>query len=211
VRAQFDHLVVAIRSLPEGIAQFERLTAVRAAIGGVHPNRGTENALVSLGPGAYLEIIAPQSVADLSPRDAAMRAIERLRIVSWAVAVDDVVSAAEALDAGGFATTPPQSGSRVTPSGERLEWTVFTLNGERSPAAPFFIRWSSGTRHPSATAPGGCALEGLTVRDPDADRLAAALGALDMTGITILKGKVSMEATLTCAGRTVTLAGSPLS
>src|SRR4051812_46489247 len=56
VRAQFDHLVVAIRSLPESMAEFERTTGVKPVVGGTHPGRGTENALVSLGGGKYLEI-----------------------------------------------------------------------------------------------------------------------------------------------------------
>jgi hypothetical protein len=94
--ARFDHLVVAIRSLPEGIAEFERLTGLKPAIGGRHPGRGTENALVSFGGGKYLEIIAPQSGATLSPRDERMRAIDRLRIISWAIAVSDVGESATA-------------------------------------------------------------------------------------------------------------------
>ena len=57
------HLVVGVRSLPEGIAEFEQLTGIKAAVGGKHPGRGTENALVSLGEGRYLEIIAPQAGA----------------------------------------------------------------------------------------------------------------------------------------------------
>src|SRR5687768_18558203 len=71
--AQFDHLVVAVRSLEEGVAEFERLTGIKAGVGGKHPGRGTENALVSFGGGKYLEILAPQAGAALSPRDEGMR------------------------------------------------------------------------------------------------------------------------------------------
>src|SRR6185436_20196195 len=82
VHAQVDHLVVAIRSLPEGIAEFERLVGIKAVVGGKHPGRGTENALVSLGDGKYVEIIAPQDGATLSPRDEDMRKLDRLRIIN---------------------------------------------------------------------------------------------------------------------------------
>src|SRR6185436_9550637 len=83
-RAQLDHIVVGIRSLDEGIAQFEQLTGVKAGIGGKHPGRGTENALVSLGGGSYLEILAPQASASLSPQDQPLRNLARLTIIDWA-------------------------------------------------------------------------------------------------------------------------------
>jgi hypothetical protein len=204
--ARVDHLVVAIRSLPEGIAEFERLTGIRAMAGGRHPGRGTENALVSLGGGTYLEIIAPQAGASLSPRDEGMRGLDRLRIIAWAITVTDVDEAVTALKGAGFAGTPPQPGSRVTPSGERLEWTTFGLADSTMAAAPFFIRWSPATKHPSTTAPGGCTVAKLTIQDPSSDRLAAALAALGVNGVAYAKGAVRIEATLTCGARTTTLA-----
>ena len=114
--AQFDHLVVGIRSLQEGIGQFRHLVGVEAAAGGTHPGRGTENALVSLGPHEYLELIAPQAEARLSDTDARLRELDRLTIVTWAVAVDNADSVRETLKKAGFATTLPQHGTRVTPS-----------------------------------------------------------------------------------------------
>ena len=204
-QAQFDHLVVAIRSLPEGIAEFESLTGIKAGVGGKHPGRGTENALVSLGGGRYVEIIAPQAGATLSPRDEAMRQLDHLKVINWAVSVSDVEEGLKALRAGGFAVQLPQPGSRVTPSGERLEWTTFGLADPSLPLAPFFIRWSPGTKHPSTTAPGGCTLAGLTVQDAASDRLAAALNALGVGGVTYAKGPMRIEARLTCGDKSVTL------
>jgi len=203
--ARFDHLVVAIRSLPVGIAEFERLTGVEAAVGGQHPGRGTENALVSLGAGSYLEIIAPQADARLSPQDDAMRAIDRLRILTWAVSVSDVDEAIATLKTAGFATLPPRPGTRVTPTGERLEWTTFGLDDRSLPVAPFFICWSAGTRHPSSAAPPGCSLEHLTVQDRSRGRLAAALTLLGVGPVTVADGEPAIEATLTCGSKTVTL------
>jgi hypothetical protein len=203
--AQFDHLVVAIRSLPEGIAEFERLTGIKAGAGGKHPGRGTENALVSLGGGRYVEIIAPQAGATLDARDEGMRQLEHLTIITWAVSVSDVEEAVKALRASGVAVQVPQPGSRITPSGERLEWTTFGVAGPSLPLAPFFICWSRATKHPSTTTPGGCTLTELTVQDPAPDRLAAALNALGVGGVTYVKGPTRIEARLTCGDTSVTL------
>ena len=121
---------------------------------------------MSLGEGRYLEIIAPQAGAKLAARDEGMRALEHLRIVGWAVSVSDVEAGIKSLRGAGFAIQPPQPGSRVTPSGERLEWSTFGLADQSLTVAPFFIHWSAATKHPSTTAPEGCTLVELKVQDP---------------------------------------------
>lgn len=208
--AQFDHLVVAVRSLDEGVAEFERLTGIKAGIGGTHPGRGTENALVSFGGGKYLEIIAPQAGVTLQPRDESMRKLDRLRVINWAISVRDVFGAVATLKGAGFTATPPQPGSRVTPAGERLEWTTFGLADPAIPVAPFFINWSDGTKHPSTTAPGGCEMSELKITDPASDRLSAALGALGVSGVTYAKGALRIEAALKCGARTAAFTTPPL-
>jgi len=205
LHAQMDHLMVAIRSLPEGIAEFERLTGVKAVVGGKHPGRGTENALVSLGGGSYLEIIAPQAdapqlFADYEP----MRTLDRLTIFTWAVGVSDATAAAAALKTAGLSVTPVAPGARVTPAGERLEWSTFGLADRSIPIAPFFIQWSPGTKHPSTTSPGGCSLSSLKLQDPAIARLSAGLKALGVPGVTYAEGPSAIEAAVTCGSKTVT-------
>jgi hypothetical protein len=162
---------------------------------------------VSLGGGKYLEIIAPQEGAQLSAVDDAMRGLNRLRIIGWAVSVSDVDAAVASLKGAGFTVTPPQPGARVTPSGERLEWTTFEL-AETIATAPFFIHWSAATSHPSTTAPGGCELASFTVIDPQSDRLAAALGALEVSEIGVANPS-ALIANPESPRPSIVLAGSP--
>jgi Glyoxalase-like domain len=199
--ARFDHVVVGIRSLSEGIAHFQRLTGATAVPGGVHPGRGTENAVVALGPGEYLEIIAPQAEARLSEADAKLRGLDRLTIVAWAVAVDNADEAMQALKQSNFQTTLPQHGSRVTPSGQRLEWEVFKLSDAKIAGAPFFIEWSATTAHPSTTAPAGCARERFRVQTPASVRLSAAMQALGVRDVAVSNGAHAIEAAITCGPR----------
>jgi len=201
VSAQFDHLVVGIRSLAEGIGQFKHLAGVEAVAGGTHPGRGTENALVSLGPGEYLEIIAPQAETRLSDSDAKLRELDRLTIVSWAVAVDNADNVRETLKAKGFATTLPQHGSRVTPSGERLGWEVFKVSDAKITGAPFFIEWSETTQHPSTTAPAGCARERFRIQTPASSRLSTLFKAIELAGVTVTNGALALEAVITNGAR----------
>jgi Glyoxalase-like domain len=60
VAIHIDHVMVGASNLDRAISDFEKATGIHPVFGGKHPGRGTENALVSLGRGTYLELIAPQ-------------------------------------------------------------------------------------------------------------------------------------------------------
>src|SRR5262245_1675037 len=119
-----DHLVLAVPALVQGVELMERLTGVRAQLGGQHPGRGTHNALLSLGGRQYLEIIAidprqgkPQEL--LFPELASLRTP---RLIAWAVAVASLADATRRAKAANLASVGPLAGARVQADGAMLSW-----------------------------------------------------------------------------------------
>lgn len=158
---RIDHVILAVSSLESGVKGFADVSGVEPAFGGQHPGRGTQNALVSLGKGSYLEILAPVPDAQLSERDAPIKSMEKLTPVGWAVTVDDAEAKAKELAALGYQTSGVFKGSRQRPDGTRLEWAIVAIVDPKGRQLPFFIDWSDSSPHPSTTSPKGCELESL--------------------------------------------------
>jgi hypothetical protein len=177
VPALLDHILLGCSDLDAGIAFVEERTGVRPAFGGVHPGRGTRNALLSLGEQRYLEVIAPDPKQDSAQPFAAkqlatLKDLKTPRLISWAVHPGDVESLAKRLHDAGIATRGPWPGSRARPDGRILSWKSLVLADDRQGSLPFFIEWSADSAHPSVDAPGGCRLERFVVVAPDSAELA---------------------------------------
>src|SRR5690606_1023599 len=100
VPASVDHILLAVHDLPAGLDEFERLTGVRAQIGGAHPGRGTRNALASLGGATYLEILAPNPADSAGPEMSEQLAqFTTLTPYGWAVRSEDLDALADSLRA----------------------------------------------------------------------------------------------------------------
>ncbi len=180
----FDHLLLGVSDLNHGIDWFERRSGVRAVMGGVHPGRGTRNALVSLGGVHYLEIIAPDPAQTVGEPQFQLGSLTEPRLINFAVRTKDIDSTAASLRRAGVHVIGPRDGSRRTASGELLRWKSLGVeskfqSGEVNPI-PFFIEWASDSPHPSKNAPGGCVLEDLRFEHPRADELRAALRAIGL-------------------------------
>ncbi|MGB9465356.1 MAG: VOC family protein [Candidatus Acidiferrum sp.] len=151
-----DHILLGCSDLDRGIDFVEKHTGVRAAFGGVHPGRGTRNALLSLGEKHYLEIIAPDPQQSAAPDHYALQKLSEPRLVGWAAHPGDLNQFAIRLRDTGLAFDGPHAGSRKRPDGRLLQWKTLNLKDDRGGLLPFFIEWSADTVHPSADAPSGC-------------------------------------------------------
>jgi len=170
VPAQLDHLLLGSSNLDSGIAFVEQHTGVRAVVGGVHPGRGTRNALLSLDERQYLEIIAPDPEQKDVAADGLLKLVQHLEnpeLVAWAAHVNDIEALARRLKAAGIPVEGPEPGSRQRPDGKLLRWKTLGVSAGHDEVTPFFIEWSRDTVYPSVDAPGGCRLEEFSAGDPN--------------------------------------------
>jgi len=186
-----DHILLGSADLDTGIAFVEQHLGVRAAFGGMHPGRGTQNALLSLGDHHYLEIIAPdpkQQAANITPMFRAdlighLRSLTSPSLVGWAAHPGSLDAFAKKLREAGVAFHGPTPGSRKRTDGRLLQWQTLNLDDDRSGLLPFFIEWGADSPHPASDAPAGCSVPrfALAAPDPAALKRAAAPLGLDVT------------------------------
>jgi len=180
VPALLDHIILGCNDLERGIEAVEEATGVRAAIGGVHPGRGTRNALLSLGERRYLEIIAPDPVQQKIVHFPQIRQMTEPRLIGWAVHPPDIAAVAKQLRENQIAFTGPDDGSRKRPDGRVLNWKTINLADDRGGLLPFFIEWSADSVHPSKDAPARCKLEYFEILSADPDELSSTLKRISL-------------------------------
>jgi hypothetical protein len=178
--SSLDHIVLGVNDLDRGVAWVELQTGVRARFGGVHPGRGTRNALLSLGATRYLEIIAPDPQQSSPVWFTTISTLSEPRLISWAVHTHDLAALAQTAQAAGFPVDGPHDGARSRPDGKTLRWKSLRLRDDRGGLLPFFIEWNADTLHPAADTPAGCHLESFRVESPDMAELQRASQALSV-------------------------------
>lgn len=180
--SRIDHLIVGAPDLDEGMARVGERLGVGAAPGGQHPGFGTRNALISLGEGTYLEIVAPdpdQPVPE-GPRLFGVDALEGPKLVTWVAKGTDLEGLVSRLPRHDSGLGSVHSGGRRQPDGSVLTWEVTDpFMPREGGVVPFFIDWGH-TPHPSLTSPSGCELVDLSAEHPDADRVRGILDGLGL-------------------------------
>jgi len=171
-----DHLAVVCRTIEEGVSYVEAVLGVQMSPGGVHPAMGTHNVLLSLGPDAYLEVIAIDPNAP-PPAQRRWFDLDRYngppRVMNWICATDDLDLA---LDEAPIGTGNPMELSRGD-----LAWSMAVPSNGVLPfdgAMPALIEWETED-HPNKRLPDhDLRLARLDVFHPEAKALLHAFPAL---------------------------------
>ena len=172
-----DHLAVVCRTIEEGASYVEAVLGAKLSPGGSHPNMGTHNALLSLGPKTYLEVIAVDPSAQ-RPQQRRWFNLDNYagppRMMNWICRTDDLY---EALDAA-----PPGSGTAQRMWRGDFAWRMGVTEFGRLPyddAMPALMQWETGG-HPNQRLPDqGFRLTRLDVFHPAAEEMVQAFPALE--------------------------------
>lgn len=221
MQTHIDHLVIAARTLDEGVQWCEATLGITPGPGGEHALYGTHNRLFKIAtptyPLAYLEIIAvdPQArrPATATGRrwfdldDPALQAAltQGPRLVHVVAGTTDIAAACAAWQACGIDRGPVVAASRPSPQG-LLQWRITVReDGQRlfGGTLPTLIQWGAPgdaeplRLHPRNSLPRSrVSLQSLTALHPEATRLQAAFTAIGLAGITLRTGPVELVATL---------------
>ena len=175
-RSELDHLVVASADLDEGVDWIERRLGVRPQPGGQHVAMGTHNALLKLGPRAYLEVIAndPAGAPPARPRWFALdepamqsRLAAGPSLVTWVLRCESLANACARV---------PDLGEILSMSRGDFHWKIAVPDDGSLPwggVLPAAIQWDPGpdgeALHPCDRLPdSGCELESLRLAHPAA-------------------------------------------
>ena len=223
MRARIDHLVIAARSLEEGVRWCETSFGVTPGPGGAHPLMGTHNRLMKIEttafPRTYLEIIAidpraaPRRAAatrrwfdlDSAELQAAL-ARDGPRLVHFVAEVADASAAVQALGRQRIDRGQVLEASRDTPAG-RLSWRITVRSdGQRLfyGALPTLIEW--GPVHPTVSmTDSGVTLRSLDLAHPRAADLDGALRAIGLSGVSLTTGAPNIRAAFDSPRGTITI------
>lgn len=194
-RLRVDHLVFGVPgSLGSAMEAFHELTGVQPAVGGKHPKLGTHNALVSIGNGAYFELLCRDPEQPLDGPEAAadqklwmgMESLQGMESTMLTWATDRGGAIAEAVESArreGYDPGDVTDFARKKPDGSTLRWRLAYRHYTREQMGPgrgivpFLIDWN-GNSTPAAVAPRGCELVELRAEAADVDATAKNLRAL---------------------------------
>ncbi|MCC5905266.1 MAG: VOC family protein [Balneolaceae bacterium] len=177
---EIDHFIYTSAKLETGMAEIEQLLEIRPEYGGRHLQYGTHNALVSLGPSVYLEIISPDPASKIAPDQTLFSEYFSMKskLTTWVYRTNNIHSLVKKVKEAGFELGEVQQGSRQTAEKTLLKWHLtnprkMLFNG----AVPFLIDWGQ-SKHPAWSAPEAGTLVDFNISHPQPELIKKALEAI---------------------------------
>ncbi|BEI82165.1 hypothetical protein CcaverHIS002_0300330 [Cutaneotrichosporon cavernicola] len=193
-----DHLVITAATLDAGVAWVEERLGVSLSPrrGGQHDRQGTHNALLSLGPDFYLEVIAinPDAPVPDHPRWFGMDTVgPEPRLHHWVCRTSNL---ADALEKSAIKPGEIEQMSRGT-----LRWLITIAPDGQLKAdgtMPSLIEWQSKPHPAAGLEDKGYRLQKLEVHHPRAQEVKASLSAAGMldTRVEFATGGPMLSATI---------------
>lgn len=138
---RIDHVMICVSDLDAGVDAYRRI-GFDVRPGGVHPGRGTHNAIAFLAED-YIELMAVRDAGEYRKAAGASGGLldflakgGGFRFV--AVQSNDLAADVAAMRARGVDVSDAVAGGRATPDGQELRWKSATL-GPKHPLPIFFI------------------------------------------------------------------------
>lgn len=177
-----DHITIVAPSLAAGVEYVRQTLGVTPQPGGEHPRMATHNALLKLGDGIFLEVIAVNPDAP-APDRARWFELDRLRpdaaprLATWVARSSDIRAA--------VAASPVALGNIEPMSRGSLDWLITIAQDGSLPLhgiAPTLIQWQNGPHPASKLQDQGCTLLKLEGFHPQADAIAGMLRSAGFQG-----------------------------
>lgn len=160
---ELDHIAVVCADLDRGAAWLSEVLGVPLLAGEQHPRFGTHNRLLGLADGLYLEVIAPDPIAQVDgPRWFDLdNAPQVPRWGNWICRADDLET--------------DIAGPAIAMSRGDLHWQITVPTDGSLPMQggyPTLINWDDMAAHPAMKLPdSGCRLLKWEVHHPEAQML----------------------------------------
>lgn len=189
---KFDHIAIAGPDLATAVTWMEAQLGLPVQPGGQHAHFGTHNALISLGAGEYLEVIAVDPTASMLPYPRWFD-LDRFqgapRLTNWILRTDDLQGALDQVD--------PGAGQPVALARGDYRWRMAVPASGILPfdnMHPALMSWDGP--HPTSALPDlGARLLRLEVSHPQAAQLEATVPLADGR-ITVVTGPAGLRATI---------------
>jgi len=160
-----DHIVYAVPDLERAMSQLEDQLGIRPVFGGFHKTQGTKNALLNLGAGCYLEILAidEENTEINGPRWMGIDLITEPRVTRWAIKSETIKQDSETLKSYDSKMGEIYQGSRKTTAGETLAWKmILPLPSPKIELMPFMVDWSGSAFHPTEKLEDICSIKEIS-------------------------------------------------